>query len=81
MDCRMPIMDGAAVTREIRMVEKAGGMARVPIVALTATPTEEERQDCFEAGMDGFLMKPFSDQQLLQTIRVYVENAALARIS
>ena len=44
----MPIMDGPAVTREIRTIEKAVGMVRVPSVALTATPIEDERQDCLK---------------------------------
>jgi DNA-binding response OmpR family regulator len=46
----------------------------VPIIALTATPSEEDKAECFGAGMDGFLTKPFTDQQLLQAIQAYVEQ-------
>ena len=76
MDCRMPTMDGPTATREIRTMEKTRGKARVPIVALTATPSEEERRLCFESGMDGFLMKPFTDRQLRQAICSYVETTS-----
>ena len=78
MDCRMPTMDGPTATREIRRIEKTRGGPRVPIVALTATPSDDERRACFESGMDGFLMKPFTDQQLTQAIRSYVENAEVS---
>lgn len=69
MDCRMPVMDGLEATREIRAVERRTGMARVPIIALTATPSDGDRSECFSAGMDGFLTKPFTAVQLLSAIR------------
>lgn len=64
MDCRMPIMDGASATRQIRRWEQAQGSTAVPIIALTASSTAEERHACKEAGMNGFLQKPFSSEQL-----------------
>ena len=75
MDCRMPVMDGPTAAREIRRIERSANLARVPIIALTAAPSEEDRAECFEAGMDGFLMKPFTDAQLLQAIRSYIYDA------
>ena len=74
MDCRMPVMDGQAATREIRAVERRMGLARVPIIALTATPSDEDRSECFAAGMDGFLTKPFTDVELLQAIRGQIDG-------
>ena len=71
MDCRTSVMDGTAATSEIRMIEKAGGLPRVPIVALKAVLSEDDKRECFEAGMDGFLMKPFTDAQLQAAIREY----------
>ena len=75
MDCRMPVMDGPTAAREIRRIERSANLARVPIIALTAAPSEEDRAECFAAGMDGFLMKPFTDAQLLQAIRSYIYDA------
>jgi two-component system, sensor histidine kinase len=69
MDCRMPVMDGASAAREIRRWEKTHGVSAVPIIALTASATAEERLECEEAGMDGFLQKPFSSDQLQTEIQ------------
>ncbi len=58
MDCQMPRMDGFAATEAIRGLERAAGGRRTPIVALTASAMEEDRERCFSAGMDDFLPKP-----------------------
>jgi PAS domain S-box-containing protein len=55
MDLQMPGMDGIQATREIRQLP---GWADVPIVAMTASVYEEERQACLAAGMNGYLVKP-----------------------
>jgi signal transduction histidine kinase/CheY-like chemotaxis protein len=75
MDCRMPVLDGASATREFRAVEKSTNASRTPIIALTATPGEDDREECFAAGMDGFLTKPFTDAQLLKAIHAYIHDA------
>jgi two-component system sensor histidine kinase/response regulator len=62
MDCMMPNMDGYDATREIRKLN--GNLGKLPIVALTANVIEDARQDCMDAGMDDFLSKPFSEQEL-----------------
>jgi len=64
MDWRMPVLDGLAATHEIRRQEQTLGLPRVPIVALTATAADEDRQQCLAAGMDDFLAKPFTQEQL-----------------
>lgn len=74
MDCRMPVLDGLAATKELRMIERSTKMARVPVIALTANPSDEDRAECFEAGMDGFLTKPFTGAQFMQAIRVYLND-------
>ncbi len=58
MDCQMPVMDGLAAARAIRVAE-AGG-SRVPIVALTGNAMPGDREACVAAGMDDYLAKPFS---------------------
>ncbi|RQP23980.1 ATP-binding protein [Piscinibacter terrae] len=64
MDVLMPGLDGVAATREIRAREQALGLSRVPVIAMTATASDEDREACLAAGMDEFLPKPFSAEQL-----------------
>jgi signal transduction histidine kinase/CheY-like chemotaxis protein len=68
MDCRMPTMDGMAATREIRTQERSLGLLRVPVIALTATTSDINRQLCLNAGMDGFLSKPYTKEELGQVL-------------
>jgi len=63
LDLEMPEVDGLGVAREIRAREK-GTKDRLPIVALTAHAREEQRERCFQAGMDGFVTKPFEENML-----------------
>lgn len=60
MDCQMPIMDGFEATREIRSNENTTMKPKAPIIALTAGTSKEDQALCMQAGMDGFLTKPFS---------------------
>jgi CheY-like chemotaxis protein len=62
MDCEMPEMDGYAAVREIRKLEVAG--RRVPVVAISGYAMPEDEQRCRDAGMDGFLAKPVSLEDL-----------------
>ncbi len=57
MDVQMPVMDGRAATREVRRRERESG-GHIPIIAVTAYSTPEDRELCLEAGMDAFLSKP-----------------------
>jgi CheY-like chemotaxis protein len=63
MDCMMPVMDGFAATRLIRARE-GGGSARTPIIACTASVSQDEYRKCLEAGMDDFLSKPYRPESL-----------------
>lgn len=58
MDCHMPEMDGYGATRRIRARETSEGRRRVPIIALTASVLDSDREACRQAGMDDFLTKP-----------------------
>lgn len=64
MDCQMPEMDGYTATRLIRQGEGGQGHMRIPIVALTAHGQEEDRDKCMLAGMDDYMLKPFTSSQL-----------------
>lgn len=66
MDCHMPEMDGFRAAEEIRRREKAG--THLPIVALTATLGEEERDKCIASGMDDYLVKPVREAELRRVI-------------
>lgn len=61
LDIGLPGLDGIACARTIRLTESQSGQ-HVPIVALTACYSEEDRKRCLEAGMDDFLSKPFSPE-------------------
>jgi PAS domain S-box-containing protein len=63
MDCRMPVMDGYAATTQLR----AAG-CQIPIIALTANVSDEERQKCLAVGMNDFLSKPMEVAQLAQVL-------------
>ncbi|WP_255206360.1 response regulator [Janthinobacterium sp. BJB401] len=64
MDCMMPVMDGYQACEALRAREAASGAARLPVIALTAGVTDDDRQRCVAAGMDDYLSKPFTAAQL-----------------
>jgi two-component system, sensor histidine kinase and response regulator len=77
MDCQMPIMDGMTATAEIRRREQSSGLGRVPIVALTANAMDGDRERCLASGMDDFLSKPFTQQQLATLLRRWLAMRTL----
>ena len=65
MDCQMPEVDGYEATREIRFAEVQQGLKkRMPVVALTAHVTIEDKRKCLASGMDDYLGKPFRTSDL-----------------
>ena len=69
MDLNMPNTDGIEATRQWRKLEPE--QSHLPIVALTAKATSEDRKKCLEAGMDGFLTKPVTATQLAETLESF----------
>jgi CheY-like chemotaxis protein len=59
MDMQMPVMDGLEATQKIRLSE-LGTARHMPIIAITANAFDDDRRKCFEAGMDGYVVKPVS---------------------
>jgi signal transduction histidine kinase/DNA-binding response OmpR family regulator len=64
MDLQMPRLDGIEAAKRIRAREAGSRSRRTPILALTANTLVEDRYACFEAGMDGFLVKPLDRDKL-----------------
>ena len=54
----MPVMSGFEATERIRAWERAQGLPRVPIIALTAGAFDDDRDHCLAVGMDDFVTKP-----------------------
>ncbi|MBN8741321.1 MAG: hypothetical protein BGP24_15315 [Lysobacterales bacterium 69-70] len=73
-DIHMPRMDGYAMTGAIRTAEQRGGLARTPVIALTANVSKGEAERCIAAGMDDFLGKPVSIAQLAAKLRVWLPH-------
>jgi len=68
MDVQMPGMSGSEVTRIIRELEASTG-TYTPIIALTAHAMSGDREAFLASGMDGYLAKPVSPEELYRTIR------------
>lgn len=68
MDCRMPVMDGFEATRMIR----DGGNRTTKIIAMTASVTAGIREECLQAGMDGYLSKPVSVEELQKVLQSHL---------
>jgi two-component system, sensor histidine kinase and response regulator len=67
MDVFMPVMNGLDATKNIR----AEINNQVPIIALTAAALQEEKEKCYESGMDDILLKPVNVEELKEKLRVW----------
>ncbi|MBS1140124.1 MAG: Response regulator [Proteobacteria bacterium] len=64
MDCQMPVLDGFAATMALRERELPSGQ-HLPVIALTANAMKGDRERCRAAGMDEYLAKPYTGEELL----------------
>lgn len=72
MDMRMPNMDGLEATRQIRKLSNEA--KAIPIVALTANAFDDDRNACFDAGMNDFMTKPVSAEELQQMVQTWTKS-------
>jgi CheY-like chemotaxis protein len=76
MDMRMPNMDGLDATRKIRQMDhRSKGL---PIIALTANAFDDDRNACFDSGMNDFMTKPVSAEELSEMVERWTSEEALA---
>ncbi|MBF0124569.1 MAG: response regulator, partial [Magnetococcales bacterium] len=83
MDLQMPVLGGLETVQQIRQREKAApDRPPVPIIAVTARSAPQEQQLCLEAGMNGYLRKPYRPNELLAAIAEWaaVKPAAAATV-
>jgi CheY-like chemotaxis protein len=76
MDMQMPEMDGLQATSAIRAREMTQGLARVPVIALTANAMKGDREKCLMAGMDAYLSKPIKSAELKDALDAYARPPA-----
>lgn len=75
MDCRLPQVDGYEATRRIRLLPQAEGL---PIIALTASALQGDRERCLAAGMNDYLSKPFKRTDLQRILRRWLPGQTVA---
>jgi signal transduction histidine kinase/CheY-like chemotaxis protein len=73
MDVQMPVMDGFAATRAIRMLP-AGYQSRIPIIAMTANAFEEDRKAALDAGMDEHISKPIDIDKMKYILSKFIKK-------
>lgn len=66
MDCQMPVMDGFDATKNIRKINNS-----VKIIALTACVMKEDIKRCIESGMNGYILKPINEKELMKIIKSF----------
>lgn len=73
MDIMLPEMNGLEITKQYRIFEKEKGFENeIPIIALTANTYDNDRDKCIAAGMNEYLPKPFTAQQLIDVISKFI---------
>ncbi|MBS0152295.1 MAG: response regulator [Nitrospira sp.] len=75
MDCQMPEMDGFEATTRIREWERHESRVPMPIIALTAHATSGDREQCLAKGMNDYISKPFSMEQLQTILTTWLSHS------
>lgn len=74
MDVQMPVLDGFEATRRIRELEKGRNL---PIIAMTASAMQDDKQACMEAGMNDHISKPINARLMIQTLLQWLTPHAM----
>ncbi len=74
MDISMPVMDGITATREIRLIESQRDQPEIPIIAITANVFDDIQKDYMQAGMNDYLNKPMSLEELLEILNKWLPH-------
>ncbi len=70
MDLQMPVLDGINATIEIRALERENNVKEpIKIIAITANALTEDKNRCFEVGMNHFMTKPFRAEDLINALK------------
>lgn len=75
MDCQMPEMDGFEASRHIQDLKEMGKLGDIPVIALTANALAEDKQRCFDAGMQDYLTKPMRVNDLKTVLQKWLPAA------
>ena len=75
MDCQMPILDGLETTKKLRSNPE---LEELTVIAFTANAMEDEIKQCFEAGMNDYLTKPFKRDQFAEKLAKWLNHKIVA---
>lgn len=75
MDLQMPVMDGLTATKEIRAKEE-DYFKKVPILAMSARAFQKDKEECYDAGMNSYIVKPIDPSLLYEDLAKYLPIAA-----
>lgn len=76
MDLQMPVMNGLEAMRIIRNSASAVRRHDIPVIAVTATCGDLAKKQCYESGMNGFIIKPLRSEELLEIVEHHAANGS-----
>jgi len=74
LDCQMPVMDGFETTLSMRKYETENNIETTPILALTASAFESDKEKCLSYGMNDIITKPIKMEDFIKKLNKYIES-------